>query len=82
VLALSSSPYEDYDVKSKKFVEDTLDHIEAHFKGYKTFEKELKTSKSHATQNVTLNYFESIKSENKTFNKRLVRKETPSLDAD
>lgn len=28
VLAISNSPYEEYDPKSKKFVNDTLDYIE------------------------------------------------------
>jgi hypothetical protein len=40
VLAISNSPYEEYDAKSKKFIIDTLDYIEDQFKGYESIEQE------------------------------------------
>ena len=77
LLALSSAPFEDFDPKTKQFINDTLDFIDHEFKGFNTIEQSLETSKSHATQKVVLNYFDTIKSENKTFNKKLVRREVP-----
>ena len=79
VLAISNSPYEEYDAKSKKFIIDTLDFIEDQFKGYSSIEQE---TNGKVKQKVTLNYFESIKSENKTFNKMMVVKTAPDLDSD
>ena len=43
VLAISNSPYEEYDSKSKKFIIDTLDFIEDQYKGYKSIEQETTT---------------------------------------
>lgn len=39
ILALSSCPYEEYDTKSKQFINDTLDHIDSFYQGYKTLEQ-------------------------------------------
>ena len=79
VLAISNSPYEEYDAKSKKFIIETLDYIEHQFKGYSSIDLE---TDGKIKQKVTLNYFESIKSENKTFNKMMVVKTAPDLDSD
>jgi hypothetical protein len=44
ILALSSSPYEEYDPKSKKFITETLDYIEHYFKGYKTLPQQIQNT--------------------------------------
>ena len=79
IIALSSAPFEDFDPKSKIFIEQTLDHVDQHFKGFNTIDQQIESSKSHATQTVTLNYFDTIESENKTFNKKLVGKKVPEM---
>ena len=38
LLALSSAPFEDFDPKTKQFIEQTLDHIDFEFKGFNTIE--------------------------------------------
>ena len=86
LLALSNSPYKDeFDQKSVKFIEASLSCIDDYFKGFKKVIKEVETEGAgHEAEarKVSLNYYESIKSGNKTFNKVMVRKPGPSLDAE
>ena len=86
-MALSNTPYEDeFDPKSRKFIDASLSYIDDYFKGFKKLIREIKTEgidgKEGTAQKVSINYYESIKSGNKTFNKVMVRKQSPSLDGE
>lgn len=72
VMALSGYPIDfKNDPKSKKFVKDSLLHIDDYFKGQKSYA---------VNENLSLNYYSSIESENKKFNKTMTRKNLESLD--
>ena len=43
MLALSNAAYEDFDIKSRDFVEQSLTYIDNHYQGFKTLTKEVKT---------------------------------------
>ena len=80
ILALSGEPYKDYDAKTAAFVDASLDFIEEKFKCYRTLTKEVEMEDG-GVQEVQINYYDSISSQNKVYNKVVARKESPELDA-
>lgn len=80
VLALSNAYYKEFDAKSSQFVEEGLDLIEKQFTGLKTIEAAIVDPISLEQETLKLNFFESIPSNNKIYNKVLVENKKVQLN--
>jgi len=73
VLALSNAYYPEFDAKSVEFVEQAINLIENRFTGMHQFEVPVSNPISGEEEvKVTLNYYQSIPSNTKVYNKVLV----------
>jgi hypothetical protein len=79
-LALSNVYYKDFDEKSVAFVEEGLELIEKKFTGIETFEFEEIDPISKEKERVKMNYYRSIPTTSKIYNKVLIRGKAPILD--
>jgi hypothetical protein len=73
ILANSNANFSQFDTKSMAFVDEALDYIEEHFQGFIKVTKDLPAESMEEAQKIDLKVFPGIKSEEKTFNKEIIR---------
>jgi hypothetical protein len=71
VLSLSDNNYLDFDSKSKAFIDEALDLIDEAFTGISKTVLKVKQADGEM-KDVELSYFESIKTDEKLYNKTLI----------